>query len=61
MDIKPDRSTQGSGSHYESPRLREFGPVGVLTQSGSAAGNEVLPFSMGECSPFFGDDPSGMC
>ena len=35
--------TAGGRSTYATPKLKVFGPVGALTQSGSTGGNEMAP------------------
>ena len=40
-DRKPDRKP------YTPPRLREFGPVGALTQGGTGLSSEAGPSGMG--------------
>jgi len=38
--------TAGGRSTYATPKLKVFGPVGALTQSGSIGGSEMQPMLM---------------
>lgn len=37
---------RGDRRDYEKPRLREFGPVGVLTQGGTGLSSEAMAIGM---------------
>ncbi len=41
-----DSTLNAYRSQYSSPKLKEFGPVGALTQGGSTGGSEMRPMLM---------------
>ena len=55
MDIKqkPDKryAHPDNREAYEPPKLKVFGPVGVLTQAGSGAASETMSNGMSSMSP----------
>ena len=53
MRRNPDQNTGENQTRlpYKPPELREFGPVGALTQAGTGLSSEVMSNGMASMSP----------